>query len=273
MNRYIILFALFLFGTLGNAVASSPRYIALADSADMYIRNEKWAEAEKTIIEALRLEPGNFSNSLLFSNLGIVRANRGEFNAALEAFGLGLSIAPGSTVIRNNRAKTYIMLGDYDNALVDLNESLALDSVQEWPLQTRGLLRIRENDLQGAAADFTLLFKKFPNCFVALEGLGKVSEAEGKHGDAIKYYDEAIKMYDNPETRSARILVKIASEMYSDASADIVESLSKYPDYSDFYVWRGYLHKLNYRNEEAQADKKNALSKGADLQFVEQFIP
>ena len=166
-----------------------------------------------------------------------------------------------------------MMIGDYDKALVDLNESLAIDSVQEWPLQMRGLLRIRENNLEGAAADFMLLFKRFPDNFSALEGLGKVAEAEGKPTDAIKYYDEAIKMNDNPETRSARIIVKINTEQYSDASADIAESLSKYPDYPDFYVWRGYLHRLNYRNEEAQADKKNAISKGADLQFVEQFIP
>lgn len=269
----ILLFILILFSCIGQADASSPEYIALADSADRYIRHEKWDEAERTIIEALRLEPANFSNSLLFSNLGIVRTNRGDYSAALEAFELGLAIAPGSSVIRNNRAKTYIMLGDYTNAMSDLDESLAIDSVQEWPLQIRGLLKIRNNDLEGAHKDFTLLFKKFPDNFTALEGLGKVAEAEGKPLDAIKYYDEAIKMCDNPETRSARILLKINTEKYSDAFIDLSESITKYPEYSDFYVWRGFLHRLNYRNEEAWADKKNALNKGADPQFVEQFIP
>ena len=260
-------------GSLGIATASSPRYIALADSADMYIKNENWMEAEHTIVKALRLEPANFSNSLLFSNLGICRTNRGDYNGALEAFDLGLSIAPGSAVIRNNRAKTYIMMRDYGNALADLDESLRIDSVQEWPLQTRGLLRMRGNDLDGARRDFTLLLKRFPYNFTAMEGLGGIAEAEGKHDEAIKYYDEALKMVDNPETRSARILIKINTERYSDASADIFESISKYPDYSDFYVWRGYLHRLNYRNEEALADKKNAINKGADPQFVERFIP
>lgn len=272
MNRYIITLAL-IAGNLSVAYASSPEYIALGDSADMYIKNERWMEAEHSIVKALRLEPANFSNSLLFSNLGICRTNRGDYQGALEAYDLGLSIAPGSAVIRNNRAKAYLMMRDYDNALADLDESLRIDSVQEWPLQTRGLLRMRNNDLEGAKQDFSLLLKKFPYNFAAMEGLGSIAEAEGKHDEAIKYYDEALKMEDNPETRSARILIKINCDLYSDAAADISESIKKYPDYSDFYIWRGYLHRLNYRNEEAQADKKNAITKGADPQFVEQFIP
>lgn len=273
MKRHILTLTVILGVGICSATASSPQYIALADSADMYIKNENWAEAEKTIIKALRLEPANFSNSFLFSNLGIVRSNRGEYESALEAFELGLAIAPGSTVIRNNRAKTYLMMADYDNALTDLGESLKIDSIQEWPLQMRGLLRLRRNDLDGASHDFSLLLKKFPDNFSAMEGLGSIAEARGNHDDAIRYYDETLNMHDNPETRSARILIKINTERYSEAAADIAESLRKYPDYSDFYIWRGYLHRLNYRNEEAQADKRNAISKGADSQFVEQFIP
>lgn len=273
MKHLTTLFALLLSAPLFSAVASSPRYIALADSADRFIKKEMWVEAEKTIIEALRLEPANFSNSLLFSNLGIVRTNRGDFKSALEAYGLGLSIAPGSTVIRNNRAKTRIMTADYDGALCDIEESLAIDSLQEWPLQMRGLLRLRNGNLEGAFSDFSTILKKFPDNFSAMEGLGKVAEAKGEHSDAIKYYDEALKMNDNPETRSALILIKINMERYSDASTLITEAISKYPDYSDFYVWRGYLHRLNFRNEEAAADKKIALAKGADKAFVDSFIP
>lgn len=272
MNRLLIIFTI-LTTVTAKAVASSPEYIALADSADMYIRNEKWDAAEQTIIKALRLEPANFSNSLLFSNLGIVRTNLGEYDSALEAFDLGLAIAPGSSVIRNNRAKTYIMMGDYDNALSDLDESLAIESNQEWPLQMRGKLRIRNNDLEGAVDDFNTLLKIYPKNYVAMEGLGNVEEARGNFPDALRYYDEAINLYDNPETRSARILVKINFDKFSEASSDIRESISRYPDYADFYIWRGYLHRLNYRNDEAQADKKIAIAKGADPQYVQQFIP
>lgn len=273
MNRLFIIFSIILAPIIARAAESSPLYIALADSADMFIKNERWDAAEQTIIKALRLEPANFSNSLLFSNLGIVRTNRGEYQSALEAFELGLAIAPGSAVIRNNRAMTYIMMRDYDNALLDLDKSLDIDSIQDWPLQMRGMLRVRKNDLDGAQADFSRLIKLNPFSHTAMEGLGNIEEAKGNFDDAIKYYDEAIKLYDNPETRSARILAKINSDRFSEAAEDIHQSISKYPEYADFYIWRGYLHRLNYRNDEAEADKKNAIIKGADPQYVQQFIP
>lgn len=60
---------------------------------------------------------------------------------------------------------------------------------------------------------------------------------------------------------------------YSEAAEDISESVKRYPQIPDFYMARGYLHRLNFRNEEALIDKKIALDKGADPQLVEQFIP
>lgn len=273
MKHLIIAYIILLFGSISEVKASSPEYIALADSADRFIKNEQWFEAEKTIIDALRLEPANFSNSLLFSNLGIVRTNRGAYKDALEAYELGLAIAPGSTVIMNNRAQTYLLQGDYDNALNDLDKSLSIDSIQEWPLLMRGQLRLHENNLKGASDDFYFLLSHFPNNFSAMEGLGRIADMENNYNEAIKYFDEALKIKDNTETRSLRILTKIKNEKYSEAAVDINESLSMYPDYADYYIWRGYLHRLNYRNEEAIADKKNAILKGADPQFVDQFIP
>lgn len=234
---------------------------------------ERWMEAESILIDAMRLEPGNYMNSLLFSNLGVVRTEQGKFKDAIEAFRLGLSIAPKSKEILNNRARTYMIMGDYDKASDDLSGSLEVDSIQEWALQMRGLLRIRENDLEGAKHDLMLLAKNYPKNDRALSGLAKIAEYEEEPAEALKYYDESILLNDDPDIRSQRILLKIKLDKYSDASSDIRESIQKYPENPIFYIWRGYLHRLNYRNEEAEADKKIALNKGADPQFVEQFIP
>ncbi len=253
--------------------AVSPQYLALVDSADNYIHKEKWMEAESIIIEAMRLEPGNYMNSLLFSNLGVVRTEQGKFKDAIEAFRLGLSISPKSKEILNNRARTYMIMGNYNKAFEDLSRSLDVDSVQEWPLQMRGMLRIRENDLDGAKHDLSLLSKNFPKNDRALSGLAKIAEYEGKPAEALRYYDESIILNDDPDIRSQRILLKIKLDKYSEASTDLRESIQKFPENPMFYILRGYLHRLNYRYEEAEADKKIAINKGADPQFVEQFIP
>lgn len=253
--------------------ATSPKYLALVDSADNFIKKEQWMQAEHTIISALRLEPANYTNSLLFSNLGVVRTEQGKYKDALEAFSLGLSIAPDSKGILNNRARTFMLMNDYDRAMTDLSESLRIDSIQEWTLQMRGLLRINAKDTVGARHDFLLLAKNFHRNDRAFAGLAKISEWEGNYDDALKYYNEAIIINDEPEIRSERIMLKIRTDKYSDASRDIKESIEKYPQEPVFYLLRGHLHRLNYRYDEAEADKKIAINKGADPQIVERFIP
>lgn len=255
------------------AFASSPQYIALADSADNYMKRERWDAAEKTIIKALRLEPANFSNSLLFSNLGVAQTNLGKYDDALESFRLGLSIAPNSSTLHNNRARTLLYKGRKEEAFEDIIKSLEIDSIQEWPLQMKGLLLLEKDKLDEAKEIFLSLSHNFPYNDVAIAALGKIAEKEGDNETALKYYDEALRLADDPETRSWRILLKISMDRYSDASADIREGIEKYPENPFFYVWRGYLHRLNYRREEANADKKIAISKGADPQFVDLYIP
>lgn len=271
MRKYFLL--IFFLFTFSRLVASSPEYVALADSADNYIRRERWEDAERVIVAALRLEPANFSNSLLLSNLGVVQTGMKKYDDALESFRLGLSIAPNSSTLYNNRARTYIYLKRNDEALEDLEKSLSIDSIQEWPTQMKGLLLLDKNRLDEAQNVFNFLSHHFPYNDVGMAALGRISEKKGNKDEALKYYDEALRLSDDPETRSWRILLKIDMERFSEASADIRESLAKYPEYPYFYLWRGYLHRLNYRNEEAFADKEIALSKGADSQIVNNFIP
>lgn len=250
----------------------SLRYIELVDSADYYINREMWEEAEKTIISALRQEPANFSNHLLFSNLGVVRTNLGKDSEALEAFGLGLSLAPNSTVLLNNRSRTYITIGKNKEALEDLNKSLSLDSIQEWPLQMRGLMLLGEGKNEDAKENFLFLHKHFPKNEISYLGLGEISESEGKDDIALNYYKEGLNINENEELYSAYILLKIKQENYSEASEKIRECISKFPQNPIFYVLRGYLHKLNYRYEEAEADKKIAISKGASEELINRYL-
>lgn len=270
MNR-CILALLILAGGL-RCLASSPRYLALADSADNYIKREKWERAEETILKALRLEPGNFSNSLLLSNLGIVQTRQGKLEEALESFRLGLSIAPRSSVIRTNRARTLLQLGRYEDALSDLNETLSIDSLQEWPLQVRGRLLI-SSDPEEARKNFETLKRHYPSNPASRTGLAALAEKEGKGDEALRLYAEALGMEDDPDTRFMRILLEINMNRYSEASEEISDAIKAYPTNGDFHILRGLLHRLQYRYDEAKIDKKIAIDKGSDRQLVEEILP
>lgn len=269
--KKLLLIALIIWGG-SQASASSPRYLALADSADNYIKRERWEKAEESILKALRLEPGNFTNSLLLSNLGIVQTHQGKLDEALESFRLGLSISPRSSVIRTNRARTLLQLGRYEEALTDLNETLSIDSLQEWPLQIRGRLLIA-TDMEKARKDFETLQRHYPSNPSAKTGLAAIAEKEGNGEKALSLYAEALRLEDDPDTRFMRILLEINMNRYLEASEEISDAIKDFPTVGDFYLLRGLLHRLQYRYDEAKIDKKIALDKGSDRQLVDEILP
>lgn len=253
---------------------SSPRYLELADSADYFISKENWIKAEQKIIEALRLEPGNFSNSLLLANLGLIQTQLGEYPKAIETLSLGLNIAPSSTVILNNRAHAYILNDNISAAIEDLERSLSIDSIQEWTLQTRGYLYLQEENLTEAKNIFNKVKKEFPKNSSVYTGFAAIAEQEGNVEEAKRNYIEALKLNANDEeAREAYISLLIKINDYSGARMQLREALDLNPENPMFYLLRGYLHRLNYRLEEAHADKKIAINKGIDPQFASTFIP
>ena len=272
-QRIIWLFILFILGKhLG--FPDSPRYLELADSADYFISRENWPRAEEKILEALRLEPANFSNSMLLSNLGMVQTRMGKYREALKSLSLGLNIAPSSCVLLNNRAHTFLLLDSVAPAVRDIDLSLKLDSVQEWPLQTRAFLYLYDNDTKSASLMLHQLKSLFPHNQSATAGFGAIAEKEGRTKDALKFYEQALKERpDDDETRESYILLLIRTDDYSGARKVIREGIEINEENPMFYLLRGYLHRLNHRLDEAKADKSIAIGKGLDPKVVTQFIP
>lgn len=252
----------------------SKRYLELVDSADYYISKELWNMAEKKLTEALRLEPANISNSLLLSNLGVVQYQKGEYKKAVESYTLGLGLTPSSTVLLNNRAKAYLSLNSVHDAMKDIDKSLSIDSIQEWPLQMRGYIYLYDNDTANAEKLFKYLHTKFPKNALSYSGLADLEERKGNKEEALKLYDQSLKLDpEDQEVLISKIYLMIDTRKYSEARSDLREAINKFPEEPMFYLLRGYLHRLNYRNEEAQADKKTAIDKGLDPSYVNQFIP
>lgn len=270
--KFFFLLAFFCFYNTG--FATSTRYLELADSADYYISKENWEKAEAKILEALRLEPANFTNSLLLSNLGTVQTAKGEYEKALQSFELALAIAPSSVVAYNNRARTFLFLEKFDKALDDLNQSLSLDPNQEWPLQTKGFILLGLNDIDNAEITFEILESKFPENYLAHTGLAAVNQRKENFDQALIEYNKALSIFpEDIETSSSKIFLLIEMKNFSEARSEINKNLSRHPEEPIFYLLRGYLHRLNYRLDEAEADRKIAIDKGIDPEYIENFIP
>ena len=273
IKKFILLFILFLLGR-HLCFPSSPRYLELADSADFFIARENWSKAEDKIIEAMRLEPANFSNSLLLANLGLIQSNQGKYTKAIETLSLGLQMAPSSTVLLNNRAHTFLLMDSIDPAIRDLERSLDINAKQEWPLQTRAFIYLQEGDIENSKKLFLKVKNINPENSVMISALATIADKEQNFDEAISLYKRALEIEpDDNETREAYIFLLIKTNDYPSARVEIREALKLNPEHAMFYLLRGYLHRLNYRLDEAQADKKIAIAKGLDANYASTFIP
>lgn len=251
-------------GLTAHAAGPSERYLALADSADAYIKRGEWKLAEETLETALRLEPANSANVMLLSNLGVVRTNLRDFGKALEAFDIAKAMAPGSKSVRINLVGTLLEINDEETALKELDEILELDSLQEWSLRTRGLLLLSHKEYDAGLVDIERYCHHYEADGILLEAGGAANAAKGNNEAAIEWYDKSIQVRQSPEAWFARTLLKIQVNRLGEAEDDIRRAIVIFPDSGNLYLLRAMLKKQNHLLSEADEDRRTALRKGAD---------
>ncbi len=292
MKRIVIITMIF-FGAacaMAQAASSTPstritpttpeykQYLQLTDSAQYYIGKEEWSEAARCTREALRLDPANVGNIMLFNNLGLAAGMEGKIGEAMQCFDIALSRAPKSIPVLTSKAKIQIKASDTEGAMETLNTILSLDSVAEWPLQTRGLLRMRGADYRGAFEDFASLTRHYPDNTWGPGGLAKCMEMQGYLSEAAGYYADAIKRTrpdDEDRVEFQLGLIENLGHMgkLTEALDTAKEAILEHPHDGRLYLLRGWIKKLLLIYREAEADKKLAIDYGVDYQTVERFFP
>ena len=254
------------------------RYLQLADSAQYFIGKEEWSEAARCTREALRLDPANVGNVMLFNNLGLAAGMEGKIGEAMQCFDIALSRAPKSIPVLTSKAKIQIKASDTEGAMETLNAILEADSLSEWPLQTRGLLRMREADYKGAFDDFMQLSKSHPDNTWGPGGLAKCMELQGHPSEAAGYYADAISRAKTDDEDKVEFQLGLIENLghtgkLTEALDVAKEAITDHPHDGRLYLLRGWIKKLLLIYREAEADKKLAIDYGVDYQTIEQFFP
>jgi tetratricopeptide (TPR) repeat protein len=116
--------------------AFSQTYQELSDRAVAATEQDSLTQAEEYILQALKLEPANPHNALLFSNLGTIQRRQRRYDQALESYTFALNIAPRALPILLNRAALYLELGKDDLARIDYSWVLDIDKDNAAQLTT-----------------------------------------------------------------------------------------------------------------------------------------
>lgn len=266
MKQFLLLFS-FLLGTL--AASAQASYRELSERAVEYIDQDSLVQAEKLLIEALKLEPKNPHNALLFSNLGLVQRRMGRYEDALESYSFALNIAPLAVPILLNRGAIYMEKGMTDRAYSDYCLVLDKDKVNTEALLMRAYIYTVRRDYKAAHMDYDRLLELDPQSYSGRLGLATLDQKEGKFRESLDLLNKLLVEYPKDAMLYvARAGVEKEMAHLELALVDLEEALRLDPALVDAYLMRGELYLLQKRKSLAKQDFEKALSLGvpqADL--------
>ena len=271
-RRFLIAFA-FVLSAVSQcfAIDDADRMKALAE-ADKAMSENRWADAEGLILEALRLEPANPSNALLVSNLGMVRFYQGKDAEALETLDEAHDMAPASVTILTNRARVKTGLGKVNEAIEDYKEVCRLDSTLTQPLFTLGILQLQTGDIDAARENAYRLEKLAPDGGETHALLGSLAQAEGQWKEAVTQFRIAVRKDSCAEYWCSLAWSALRSDDLSTASEAISDGLRLDPFYAELYLARILLERARYRDADAKLAAAKAIDAGASPAEVRAFL-
>lgn len=158
--------------------AFSQTYQELSERAVAATEQDSLSLAEKYIEQALKMEPANPHNALLFSNLGTIQRRQHRYEQALDSYTLALNIAPRAIPALMNRAALYLELGKDDLARIDYSLVLDIESDNQEALLMRAYIYMRQRNYNFAKSDYERLLKLAPRSYQWPSGVGYAG-AEG----------------------------------------------------------------------------------------------
>ena len=165
--------------------------------------------AEQCLKNAMRLEPANPQNGLLFVNLGTIQRRLGKVHDDEISYTCAISLLDENTVAYSTRASLYAEIEQYQKAIDDYSVVISRNPEDEDALYERALCRLMNNDTIGARLDLETIDKFNRKSAKSRLGMAIVYKAMGENAMAVELYDALIKA--NPKSWS---LLRDRAEVY-----------------------------------------------------------
>ncbi len=266
MKKTILLVFLWVVGILP---ATSQNYEELCERAIASTERDSLQEAEVYILQALKLEPSNPHNALLFSNLGTIQRRQGRYDEALNSYTYALNVAPHAIPILLNRAAVYLEVGENDLSRADCSMVLDFDSVNEEALLMRAYIYHRQLNNRLARTDYEQLIKAHPRNYNGRLGLATLEQKEKRFEEALEILNGMLAEKDEDITVSqAAVLYVARADVEKDmghqemALIDLEEAIRLDDSQREAYLIRGEIYISQKRKELAKQDFEKAIALG-----------
>ena len=235
---------------LGCSQLSAQTYDELVTRAMDAVEKDSLRQAEGLFKEALRLEPANMRNALLFSNLGTIQRRMGKNKEALESYSLALNRTPHSIPMLLNRASLYLDMNYPEKAYVDYCDVIDLDpqNVEAY---------------QDAKVDYQKLLDIVPGDQTARIGMAIVNQKLHRYHESLEEFNRLI--VDYPKDASllkARAELEVEMNTPDLALLDLESAASLNPNAAEIYVMCGDIYLSKGLKREAYTAFEKAIELG-----------
>lgn len=243
--------------------ASAQTYEELTGKAADAIEHDSLFQAEEYIKQALKLDPSNEHNVLLFSNLGTIQRRLRKYDEALESYTFALNFAPRMVPVLLNRATLYMEMGKEELARADYSLVLDVDLDNQEALLMRAYIYMKHRNYPFARNDYSRLLKLNPQHYNGRLGLATLEQKERNYEAAISILNGMIVEY--PEDALlyvARAGVENEMQHADLALIDLDEALRLDASLADAYLLRGQIYLAQGKKKPAKQDFEAALRLG-----------
>lgn len=226
-------------------------------------RKDSLQLSESLFRKALKMEPANMRNALLFSNLGTVQRRMGRTDDAIESYSLSLNITPYSVVTLLDRASLYLEKSLYNKAYVDYCNVIDIDKKNKEALQFRAYIYMQRRDYQGARADYNALLLEEPDNATARLGRALLNQKELKYREALEDFNRLVKDFPNDIAYlKARANLEVEMNTPELALLDLETAAGLDPKDAEVHVMRGEIYLSQKKRREAHAAFEKAVELG-----------
>ena len=274
MNLFCVFVVLLLSQT-----AHAQSYHEWCDRAAEAIEQDSLTQAEACIRQALKVDPANPHNALLFSNLGTLQRRQGKPDLALESFSYALNIAPRMVPVLVNRATLYMEMGRLDAARVDYSLVLDIEPAQAEALLMRAYIYMQQRDYKAAQSDYERLLKIQPGSYGGQLGMATLKQKIGKPDEALMLLDAMAELGSADLTDGQRAVLHVARanvehelERQNAALVDLEEAVRLDASLPDIYILRGQIYLSQKKKEAARKDFMHAISLGVQQADLKEWL-
>ncbi|MEZ2329747.1 tetratricopeptide repeat protein [Mesorhizobium sp. RCC_202] len=207
----------------------------------------------------------SFLRAKAYFSRALARDDKEDWDGAIADYGQGIALDPKRASAYFNRGTDWFNKGEDDRAIADFTATIALEPSAGDAFAGRGSAFLRQGKIDAAIVDYQQAIRADPKDGGAHAGLGTAWNKKGEHDKAIAEYDEAIAL--DPTNLLALIgrgFARAKKGELDRAIADYDAAIGVNPESAVAYATRSgaWLDKKDWVRAIADANKAIALDAG-----------